>query len=146
MAIIRRYETKGECVGLLVDEMFNAVDSTLITETPEWYEHWDFVSEYDENDYEDPDDVMWFDEDEGLVFYESNLSWNGAPAWNTWFEPVGYLYDWCRRNLRKVTECGFVAIFHDNEFWGLGVDGAGYSFRDAHFTPLYDALGFKWHE
>ena len=28
----------------------------------------------------------------------------------------------------------------------LGINGAGYDFYDAHWIPLYDALGLQWHE
>jgi len=28
----------------------------------------------------------------------------------------------------------------------LGINGAGYGFYESHWEPLYQALGYKWHE
>lgn len=46
---------------------------------------------------------------------------------------------------RDVGKTGFVAREIDGHLV-LGVNGAGYSFLDAHWLPLYLALGMKWHE
>lgn len=148
MAIVRKYETKAECVGLFMDEMFDYVDSTLITENAGWRENWEFVSTWDEEEHDEDEEPFWFDEDEGLVYYESPYSYDGGPAWLTWFEfSDGFMRDRAERLRKEIAEdCGFILIYHDGELWGLGVDGAGYSFRDTHFTRLYDLLGFKWHK
>lgn len=148
MAIIRKYETKEECVGCLMDEDFDGMDSTLITELDGWEEVWSFVSAYDEETDGDRDDVSWYDEDNELMYYESDYTVTGAPAWNTWFVPSdGFVERWISQHLKEVCEnCGFVAVMHNDEFYALAVDGAGYSFRDTHFQRLYDAMGFKWHE
>lgn len=38
-------------------------------------------------------------------------------------------------------------IYHHEE-WGyfFGIDGAGFDFYEAYWTPLYDARGLKWHD
>jgi hypothetical protein len=51
-----------------------------------------------------------------------------------------FCYGW-----RDVGKTGFVAREIDGNLV-LGVNGAGYSFDEAHWLPLYLALGFKWHE
>ena len=147
MAIIREYKTKRECVSLFVDECFNYMDSNLITELSGWYEHWSFLSEFDEEEGNDRDGVDWYDEDAGLMYYTSDSNCYGVPMWTMWFEPnEGSLYDWCEGHLKELCDCGFVLVLHDDEFWGLAVDGCGYSFTDKHFTMLYDAIGITWHK
>lgn len=142
MAVIRKYETKEDCAHLLINERFDMLDSTLITELDGWEEHWTFVARHD--DEEDPD---WYDEDKGLVYYSSEYSWTGAPAWNTWFEPNdSWIRNQCERNIEEIANLGLIVVLHDDEFWGLAVDGAGFDFYDAYWVPLYDLLGLKWHE
>lgn len=46
---------------------------------------------------------------------------------------------------QDVGTTGFIAREIDGNLV-LGVNGAGYSFDEAHWMPLYLALGFKWHE
>ena len=147
MAIIRKYETKEECVELFIDDEFDGIDSTLITELDGWEEVWSFVEGYDPEEHDvDPDDVSWYDEDDGLAYTYSADTTTGAPMWNTWFVPNGFVWHWCHEHLREVAECGFTLIMHDDEFYALAVDGCGYSFRDTHFMRLYDAMGIRWHE
>ena len=43
-----------------------------------------------------------------------------------------------------VGDTGIVAQYVDEELV-LGIDGAGYSFYDSHWFPLYIALGYQWH-
>lgn len=48
--------------------------------------------------------------------------------------------------IRKMTECGF-RIFENDEFgYFFGIDGAGYSFYETHWEPLYKARGLRWHD
>lgn len=129
--MIREYKTKKDCARLWVGDVFNNVDSTLITELDYWDDHWEFKGE----SYDDE-----FVEDDGL-------SWVDVPMWNTWFEISDAFYqDWIERHLTEVAAIGFTLIYHDGELWGLGVDGAGYSFYDEHWIPLYDLAGIRWHE
>jgi hypothetical protein len=46
---------------------------------------------------------------------------------------------------QEVRGTGIYAIEFDDEFL-LGIDGAGYDFYSAHWSRLYDALGYSWHE
>ena len=48
--------------------------------------------------------------------------------------------------LELMAECGF-RIYEQEDFGYLfGIDGAGYSFMEAHWIPLYKARGLHWHE
>lgn len=142
MTVTRRYETKEDCANLMVRDNFSNFDSTLITQDflPEhWMDHWSFYTTYDRVEDYDPDDE----------FYDrpGELAPTGYPMWNTWFEITGgtLFYNWCDEHQVELAEMGFILIYHDDELWGLGIDGCGYSFYDAHWIPLYDALEFKWH-
>lgn len=47
--------------------------------------------------------------------------------------------------IQIMSECRF--RIYRSEDWGyfFGIDGAGYSFYDEHWTPLYKARGLHWH-
>lgn len=45
-----------------------------------------------------------------------------------------------------MSRCGF-RVYESEEFgYFFGIDGAGYSFYDEHWIPLYKARGLKWHD
>ena len=45
-----------------------------------------------------------------------------------------------------MSRCGF-RIYESEEFgYFFGIDGAGYSFYDEHWVPLYRARGLHWHD
>lgn len=143
MAITRKYETKEECVGLFVDENFDAFPSWTVTEQDCWFDRWEFEG------IRDSEDLAYdgIDDEEGL--YEFGLT--HPPMWNTWFIPNWWVRGYVERHVEEVAEMGFTLIYesgHDysEHFFALGIDGAGYSFRDTHFTRLYDAMGITWHE
>lgn len=48
--------------------------------------------------------------------------------------------------IRKMSQCGF--RIYENEEWGyfFGIDGAGYSFYEPHWIPLYEERGLQWHD
>lgn len=78
------------------------------------------------------------------VYAEGPDDW---PAmWGTIFSP-GDPMDryWIENNAELVGECGFVVYTSDETEILLAVDGAGYDFYEAHWTPLYRARGFTWH-
>lgn len=130
--IKREYKTKEECVGLFMDDDFDAFPSWVVTDADsDWYEHWTFRGELDEYEADKQE------EDYGYV---------DIPMWSTWFIPRGFVYDWIERNEEAVMDCGFTLIYHDDDLLAIGVDGAGYSFRDTHFARLYDAMGMRWHD
>lgn len=133
MAITRRYETKEECVGLFIEENFDRFPSWTVTERDYFYDHWTFDGLMDGEDTDDEDELYTFGP-------------THPPMWNDWFIPNWWVEHFAEENPDKVAECGFTLIYHDGELFALGVDGAGYSFRDTHFTRLYDAMGCTWHE
>jgi hypothetical protein len=45
----------------------------------------------------------------------------------------------------EVGNTGIFAFDIDGEFV-LGINGAGYDFYEHHWIPLYEALGYSWHE
>ena len=47
--------------------------------------------------------------------------------------------------LQIMANCGF-RIYEIDEGIIFGIDGAGYSFYDEHWIPLYKARGLQWHE
>lgn len=45
-----------------------------------------------------------------------------------------------------MSRCGF-RIYESEEFgYFFGIDGAGYSFYEEHWVPLYRARGLQWHD
>jgi hypothetical protein len=48
--------------------------------------------------------------------------------------------------LAKMTECGFRVYQSEELGIFFGIDGAGYSFYDQHWLPLYNARGLQWHD
>lgn len=130
--IKREYNTKEECVELFMKDCFDMFPSWVIIDTDsDWYEHWTFRAELDEYEAEEQE------EEYGYV---------DVPMWSTWFIPDSYIHNWIEKNEEKAMDCGFTLIYHDDVLFAIGVDGAGYSFRDTHFTRLYDELNFIWHE
>lgn len=69
------------------------------------------------------------------------------PMWGTMFDVPNMDQEWVRNNLDKVAECGFrIYDFETMDLLLLGIDGAGYDFYEAHWVPLYEARGLKWHK
>lgn len=68
-------------------------------------------------------------------------------GWGTMFHPEFSLdEEWIREHIEEVEQCGFLVYDSDETGILLGVDGAGYSFFDAHWTPLYKKRGLHWHQ
>lgn len=133
--MIKEYRKPSECAWYWLQTCFNHIDSDLIKADPEWYDKWNFYSDEKE------------DEDYDVLDEDLNMYYVNPPMWNTWFEPRDNLdYMWMEKHQREIAELGFTIIHNEDGFWGLGIDGAGYSFNDAHFTPLYKLRGFKWHD
>lgn len=81
--------------------------------------------------------------DEFEVERESTL-----PMWGTLWSFGDSADDYWLEELNGIelmSECGF-RIFEHTE-WGyfFGIDGAGYSFLEEHFIPLYKARDLHWH-
>lgn len=69
------------------------------------------------------------------------------PMWSTmWTFGSNFDEDYARDHLQEMADCGF--RIYEQEDYGLlfGIDGAGYSFFDEHWIPLYKAFGLRWHE
>jgi hypothetical protein len=69
------------------------------------------------------------------------------PMWGTIFEcGDSFISQSIIDNLKEVQDIGFIVLDDFDELnICLGVAGAGYSFYEAHWTPLYDLLGLHWH-
>ena len=69
------------------------------------------------------------------------------PMWGTMWQPGDALPDWwIEKNLEGLASCGF-RVYESEDFgYLLGIDGAGYSFFDEHWIPLYDLAGMHWHD
>ena len=57
---------------------------------------------------------------------------------NDWLEYYG--------GLQLMADCGFRIYEQEDYRYIFGIDGAGYSFMDDHWIPLYKARGLQWHE
>lgn len=57
---------------------------------------------------------------------------------NYWIEELG--------GLQAMANCGFRIYEQEDYTYIFGIDGAGYDFYDAHWLPLYEARGLKWHK
>ncbi len=129
--IKRTYTTKSECVKLFMEEDFSAFPASIVFENRDWYDSWEFEGKVDEECAEDGEEYGDVD----------------VPMWGTWWIPRDSVnIRWIEEHREETMDCGFTLVYHEDELFALGVDGAGYSFLDAHFAPLYDAQGLKWHD
>ena len=70
------------------------------------------------------------------------------PMWSMmWSFGNAYDDEWLSDHggLRKMSECGFRVYESDKYGYFFGIDGAGYSFYEEHWIPLYKARGLHWH-
>lgn len=71
------------------------------------------------------------------------------PMWGTMWSFGDSADDWWLEDgngIEIMSKCGF-RIYESDEFgYFFGIDGAGYSFYDAHWIPLYKARGLQWHD
>lgn len=69
------------------------------------------------------------------------------PMWGTMWQFGDSIDDWwLKEHLEEMAECGFRIYEHDEWGYFFGIDGAGYDFYEAHWIPLYEKRGLKWHE
>lgn len=132
--IKREYKTKCECVELMVEEDFNAINVHEFLDAEEIYQKFYFYSTYPEDD-EEIEDMEWYDA--------------SIPMWNTWWVPSnGFIREWIEKHDKEVADCGFTMIHlaEWDDFYALGVDGCGYSFADTHFRRLYELQNLHWHD
>lgn len=70
------------------------------------------------------------------------------PMWGTMWSFGDSCDDWWLEEgdgVQKMSECGFRIYEHEEFGFFFGIDGAGYSFFDEHWIPLYKARGLQWH-
>ena len=90
----------------------------------------------------DPDEVREITPCDPDEYLDSLPMWRvmwsfGDPADKRWLKD--------ENGLKLMAECGF-RIYEQEDFGYLfGIDGAGYSFMDNHWIPLYKARGLHWH-
>jgi len=91
----------------------------------------------------DPED--W----EEVTSSESDDYYEQLPMWGTmWSFRESFDNDWLENEngIELMTRSGF-RIFKSEEFgYFFGIDGAGYDFYEAHWIPLYNQRGLKWHD
>ena len=119
------YDTIREAAAAWVDS-FNAVPTAVVEKLMQL----------------NPDDVREItpsrrDEDADHLPMWSTMWSFGSSADDYWLEEED--------GLELMAECGF-RIYEQEDFGYLfGIDGAGYSFMEEHWIPLYKARGLRWH-
>ena len=167
-----KYETKLEAAREWVKE-FNAfplgmIEKLFNADFDDWCEITPILEgcRVWSNDYQKMGEVMEITEDEdGNEVVKVELD-NGEeiettkddisreedsyfPMWGTMWQFGDSCDDWWLENdngLEIMAECGF-RIYESGEFgYFFGIDGAGYDFYEAHWLPLYEKRGLKWHK
>lgn len=113
-----------EAVNKFVWEL-NAVPTDMIASLMDYRpDKWEEVTE---SEYE-PDEVlpMW-----GTMWSFSD------PTDEWWLEEQG---------IKLMSDIGFRIYRHEEYGYFFGLDGAGYDFYEAHWIPLYKAMGLSWHK
>lgn len=112
-------------------------------------EHWGEVENFiEEGDVYlinlDDGNTVEVREDDFEVEYDGDL-----PMWGTMWSFGGSCDDWWLEEddgIAVMSSCGF-RIYCSEEFgYFFGIDGAGYSFYDEHWVPLYKKRGLQWHD
>lgn len=108
-----------------------------------------------ESRYDGEDDLYLvkidgMDEDAVLSRDEFNVQYDdGLPMWGTMWSFDDSCDNWWLEKgegLQKMADCGF-RIYEQEDFGFIfGIDGAGYSFFEEHWVPLYKARGLHWHD
>ena len=69
------------------------------------------------------------------------------PMWSTlWSMTDSTDIEWLEGHLQEMKDCGFRIYRQEDYGYIFGIDGCGYDFYEAHWIPLYQARGLKWHE
>lgn len=68
------------------------------------------------------------------------------PMWGTMWTFGDSADDcWIENHLEEMADCGFRVYESDELGYYFGIDGAGYSFYDEYWIPLYKIRGLQWH-
>ena len=126
-----KFNTKLEACRAWVGG-FNAIPTSVIQKLAEYDRNDMLEVTYREDWSEEPDDYF--------------------PAWSTmWQFDDAIDNEWLsgrfgEDGIKIMSECGF-RIYESEDFgYVFGIDGAGYSFYEVHWLPLYDARGLHWHK
>ena len=161
---------KKEAVAQFVESEINSIDQGIIRKLvelePEAWHEVTYPSVGDRvyiYDTEESGEIESYDFDEKKYTVETDdgtirkVSLNeldreidyALPMWETMWSFKARGVDYFLKyedGIRKMSECGF-RIYENEEFgYFFGIDGAGYDFYEAHWEPLYDAIGLKWHK
>lgn len=87
-------------------------------------------------------------EDTEVKLDDLNLEYDELlPMWGTmWTFKDSADNWWIENHLQEMAECGFRIYESDELGYFFGINGAGYSFYEHHWIPLYKARGLKWHD
>lgn len=127
-----QYATKKDATRAWIRE-FNAIPQQMALQGDDLWSEWEFYGRRDECEIDDGEEEF------GSV---------GIPMWGTlWMVDDWCDEQWIDENRETVAEIGFTICENYEHGWILlGIDGAGYDFYDAHWIPLYEARGLKWHQ
>lgn len=146
-----RYETKLEAVRAWV-EGFNAIPIDFVQKAYEgnggfFFDEVEVLAEPQKECHECEAQV---DIDENVCTECGGHDFGNTlelPMWGTvWTFGERIDDEWARENAETLSSCGFHV--YDSEDLGvfIGINGAGYDFYEAHWTPLYEARGLRWHK
>jgi len=174
--MIREYHTKREAAELWVsqfDAIQHGMIEKLMQQEPEAWEEvtapapgdnvyvYDIPEELDT--LEQHGEIRSYDEETDLYCIELQtgemvscaaedfeVERDGQlPMWGTMWAFSDSCDNWWLEDdggIQAMSECGF-RIYHSEEFgYFFGIDGAGYSFYEVHWIPLYEARGLHWHD
>lgn len=103
--------------------------------------------------YEDEDTTFGIELDSGTKICVSSDEFevqrdSYLPMWGMLWSFGNSVDDYWLEELNGIelmSQCGFRIFEHDEWGYFFGIDGAGYSFLEEHFIPLYKARGLHWH-
>lgn len=85
-----------------------------------------------------------YGEDDFEIEYETRL-----PMWGTMWSFGDSADEWWvneSNGIKALSRCGFRIYKSDKYGIFFGIDGAGYSFYEEHWIPLYKERGLQWHD
>jgi len=70
------------------------------------------------------------------------------PVWGWVFVPDNNTdEEWIKEHAKDIWSKCYIVVYETDELGVyLGINGAGYSFYEVHWIPLYKLRGLKWHE
>ena len=156
--LVAEHIDKDECVAMPATGLFKSEDSGMSSLISNLLGVGDIVPT-------DPVDIIAWAEEKGLDIEENELKLLALAAsddedadliesdieairdglWDQWRDEGSEECALLESGWQDVAGTGFIAREFDGHLC-LGVNGGGYDFVEAHWTPLYHALGFTWHE